>query len=228
MKVSVVVANHGRDLTMLRYSLPLYVEFIEVNIGLERSAQRNIGIKKATGDIIIWLDSDQTLSEGLVDEIKDLIRCGYTAIYIPEIIVARSFFGAIRAFERTFYVGTAIDVPRAVLRSECPLFDETISGPEDALWGSKIKGMKGTSKRPLYHHDDIGFFEYCRKKAYYSKSMKRYAQLNPDDRCLNLKYRCFDVFVEDGKWKKILRHPILTLGVFGLLIVRGVIYYANR
>ena len=89
MKVSVVVANHGRDLTVLKESLPLNIEFIEVNMGMERSAQRNIGIQRATGDIVIWLDSDQSLSEGIVEEIKDLInsmKAGQT-IYIENIIV---------------------------------------------------------------------------------------------------------------------------------------------
>lgn len=228
MKVSVVVANHGRDLTVLKESLPLYVEFIEVNLGMERSAQRNIGIQRAKGDIILWLDSDQSISEGLIEEIIDKIRCGYTAVYIPEIIVAKSFFGKIRKFEREFYTGTAIDVPRAVARLQCPLFDETLNGPEDADFGQRIRGMKSTTKLPLYHHDDISFSEYCKKKAYYSKSMARYKEKWPDDKCLNLKYRCFDVFVENGKWKKLLRHPILTLGVIFLLITRGFIYYGNK
>lgn len=224
MKTSIVVANHGRDLTVLKGSLPKKVEFIEVDLGLERSYQRNIGIKKATGDVVIWLDSDQSLSEGLVDECERLIACGYTSVYIPEIIVVKSFFGKIRKFEREFYTGTAIDVPRAVRRDCCPLFNEQLNGPEDADWGNKIIGLRGISKRPLFHHDDISLKEYFKKKSYYNKSMKKYKELWPDDKCLNIKYRCFDVFVEKGKWKKIFQHPILFVGVILLLAARGIIY----
>lgn len=228
MKVSVVVANHGRDLSVLKASLPKDVEFIEVNLGLERSVQRNIGIKQATGDIILWLDSDQSISDGLIREIKILMTLGFTALYIPEVIVAKSFFGKIRAFEREFYTATAIDVPRAILKKAFPLFDETMSGPEDADMGQRIKGLKSVTSKPLFHHDDIHFLEYCRKKAYYSKSMARYKEKWPNDPCLDLKYRCFTVFVEKRKYRKLLRHPILTLGIVFLLITRGYIYATSR
>lgn len=204
--------------------MPKGVEYIEINQGLERSVQRNMAIRKATGDIIIWLDSDQSLSPNVVKECEMLIKMGCVAVYVPEVIVVSSFFGRIRAFEREFYTGTAVDVPKAVLRSVCPLFNEELHGPEDADWGNKIWGLKCTTKAVLYHHDDIGFIDYCRKKEYYTKSMKRYAELNPNDKCLDLKYRCWNVFTEKGKWRKLVAHPILTLGIVFLLIVRGIIY----
>lgn len=224
MKTSVVVANHGRDLSVLKQSLPKDVEFIEINLGFERSKQRNMGIKKATGDIVIWLDSDQSLSEGVVKECEYLIKIGHTAVYIPEVIIASSFFGRIRAFERSFLTGTDVDVPRAILKRYCPMFDEKMSGPEDADWGQKIIGLKAVSRSVLYHHDDIGFIEYCKKKAYYTKSMKAYSEKWPNDKCLKLSYRCWTVFTEKGKWRRLLQNPLLTLGVIFLLIVRGIIY----
>lgn len=231
MRTSVVVANHGRDLTTLKKSLPRNVEFIEVNLGMERSAQRNIGIQRATGDIILWLDSDQSISPYLIEEIEHLFSMGYRALYIPEIIIAKSLFGKVRAFERTFYTGTAIDVPRAVCKKICPLFDETLHGPEDADFGQVIKrrtSMIRTTERVLYHHDDISPVEYFRKKSYYAKSLRRYKEKWPNDKCLDAKYRCFTVFVEKGKWKKLLCHPILTIGVLVILMMRTVIYLRNR
>lgn len=227
-KTSIVVANHGRDLSILKNSLPEGVEFIEVNLGFERSKQRNIGISQAKGDIIIWLDSDQSLSPYLVEEVEAMISYGYVALYIPEVIVAKSFFGKIRKFEREFYTGTPIDVPRAIRKDRFPLFDETLNGPEDADMGQRIRGLKGTTTRCLYHHDDVSFKEYCFKKSYYSKSMKRYAEKWPNDKCLNLNYRCFDVFFEKGKWKKLLQHPILSVGIFVVVFVRGIIYLKNK
>ena len=228
MKVSVVVPNHGRDLTKLRESVGNSAELVVVDCGLERSAQRNIGIRQATGDIILWLDSDQAVSAGLIKECEELVKMGFSAIYIPEIIVGRSFFARIRAFERGFLTGTAVDVPRAVIKRLCPYFDEMLNGPEDADFGQRIKGLKAISKNPLYHYDDIGLLEYLRKKAYYSKSMKRYAEKWPNDRCLNIKYRCWDVFTENGKWKQLLKHPVLSFFMFGLLAVRGIVYAINK
>jgi hypothetical protein len=226
--VSVIVPNHGRDISVLKASLPEGVELIEVDVGKERSAQRNIGINRAKGEAYLILDSDQSVSPNLIEECYLLMRYGYSCIYIPEIIVAKSFFGRIRAFEREFYTGTAVDVPRFVRASACPRFDETLSGPEDADWGNRIPGLRATSVSPLYHHDDIGFWEYCRKKAYYTKSMMAYAKKWPKDPCLNFRYRCWTVFTEKGKWKRLLRHPVFTLGVIFLLIVRGIIYVENK
>jgi glycosyltransferase involved in cell wall biosynthesis len=228
MKVSVVVANHGRDLTTLRNSIPEECELVVIDEGRERSWQRNKGIRQATGNIIIWLDSDQSLSSGLIKEIQMLIGLGFVALYIPEIIVAKSFFGKVRAFERTFYDGTVVDVPRAVLKKHCPLFDETLNGPEDADWGRKIKGLRAITKGVLYHHDDIGVVEYFKKKNYYAKSMRRYKELNPHDKVLDWKYRCVGIFIEKGKWRKILRHPILFFCVMLVVAVRAYIYIKNK
>lgn len=247
MKVSVIVPNHGRDITVLKNSLPPDVELIHINRGLERSAQRNIGIKEATGEALLILDSDQSISPGLIEECIGLMAEGYSCIYIPEIIVAKSWFGKVRAFERTFYTGTAIDVPRFVRAAVCPKFDVDLIGPEDADWANKLRIMKipagndidispgavnyvfkklkfTTSERCLYHHDDLSIWEYFRKKSFYAKSMRKYAEKWPNDKCLDWKYRCFGVFVENGKWKKIIRHPLLSLGVLTIIFIRGIIY----
>ena len=41
---------------------------------------------------------------------------------------------------------------------------------------------------------------------------------------LGLLYRYFGVFIEQGKWKKLLRHPILTFGMYFLRFLVGVKY----
>jgi len=231
MKISVIVPNHGRDLGILLESLKTSShrvdDVIVIDRGLERSKQRNMGILEAHGIAYLFLDSDHSISPDLVKECVELIKAGYSCIYIPEVIIVKSFFGRIRAFERTFYTGTAVDVPRFVKADHCPFFDESMSGPEDADWGNRIKGFRAISKNVLYHHDDISLLEYCKKKAYYSKSMNRYKKKWPNDPCLDFKYRCWTVFTEKGKWKRLLRHPILTLGIIFIILIRGVIYVRN-
>lgn len=236
--VSIVVPTHGnRDLSILKNSIydSLYknYELIIVNQNKERSVQRNFGIDKAKGEFLLWLDSDQSISPMLMSECVRIMGWhGYcNALYVPEVIIADSFFGKIRKFEREFYTGTAIDCARFIRMCDvdtgiriCPRFNEELKGPEDADFNRKIQGRIMTTTHVLYHHDDIGFLDYCKKKAYYTKSMRKYEELNPDDKCLNLKYRCWTVFVEKGKWKKIMRHPILTMGIVFLLAVRGIIY----
>lgn len=246
MLISVIVPNHGRDISTLKNSLPEDVEFLEVNLGLERSEQRNIGISNASGEGLLILDSDQSIQDGLITECICCLKAGYDCLYIPEVIVAKSLFGKIRAFERTFYTGTAVDVPRLVRAKYCPFFDKRLNGPEDADWANilrktmvpreKIDTSPGsvnyvsrplkfaTTTNVLYHHDDIGILEYIRKKIYYSKSMKMYSKKWPNDPCLNLKYRCWTVFTEKRKWKRLIKHPLLTLGIVFVLAIRGIIY----
>lgn len=104
VKVSVVVPNHGRDISQIEKvcdSIP-EVELIEVDLGLERSAQRNIGICSANGDYILVLDSDQLITKPLVYECLGIMERnpGVTSIYIPEIIRGDDWFTKLRCFER--------------------------------------------------------------------------------------------------------------------------------
>ncbi|OFW89154.1 MAG: hypothetical protein A3D75_01640 [Candidatus Levybacteria bacterium RIFCSPHIGHO2_02_FULL_37_18] len=41
-------------------------------------------------------------------------------------------------------------------------------------------------------------------------------------------YRFFGVFIENGKWKKLLRHPILVLGMYFLRFIVGLRYLAAK
>jgi hypothetical protein len=70
------------------------------------------------------------------------------------------------------------------------------------------------------------------KKAYYSKSMAAY--------CLKWKgkpvlkkqlgfyYRFLGVFIENGKWKKLLKHPILAAVMYFERVAVGFTYLCNR
>jgi glycosyltransferase involved in cell wall biosynthesis len=202
-------------------------EIIIVDEGLERSAQRNIGIKRATGEYLIWIDSDMRLHHKLLEDCILKIQ-GYTAVYIPERIVTEGWFGRLRDWERQFYNGTLVDVVRFIRTADCPLFDETLHGVEDSSWEREIikqnpSAKFSTSKYPFHHHDKVGLIKYLKKKAYYARCLNQYRRKNPDDKLLTFKYRCFEVFVQHGKWKRLIRSPHLAFGVALLLLARGLI-----
>jgi len=223
------------------------VEIIVVDEGRERSYQRNFGIKKATGEYLIWIDSDMRLHPDLLADCVEKIEegsdffnwkpgeeCSFmttkpTAVYIPERIVTEGFFGYLRDWERQFYNGSLVDVVRFIRTKDCPLFDEELHGVEDSSWERQIKNKNfATSDYPFYHHDKCDLIKYLKKKCYYAQSLNLYRRKNPGDRLVTFRYRCWQVFVENGKWKRLLRRPDLAILMFMLLFARGVIMLVQQ
>ncbi len=206
------------------------------NFGPERSAQRNFGVKKANGKYILYLDADMILSENVIFEcIEKCEKEGCFALYIPERIIGEGFWVKIRDLERSFYNATVIDCVRFVRRDkflEIGGFDESLTGPEDWDFDRRIKeiGEVDIVNAPIYHNEgEFNLRKYINKKSYYVKSFDKYIQKwGKNDKIIRKQlgfwYRYFGVFMEDGKWKRLLRHPILSGGMYGLRILVGIRY----
>jgi len=84
----------------------------------------------------------------------------------------------------------------------------------------------------FHNEDEQSLGVYLSKKAYYSGSMDAYKSKwseSPEVRKqLGLKYRYFSVFVENGKWKKLIRHPALAAGMYVLRFLVGARYLIER
>lgn len=210
------------------------------NCGPERSAQRNLGGKQSTGKYVIYLDADMILSEEVIEEcVKKCEQDNCIALYIPEKIIGEGFWIKVRDFERSFYEGTCIDAVRFIRRDkflECGGFDEQLTGPEDWDFDRRIRevGKADIIKSPLYHNENFfNITEYLRKKNYYSRSFDGYLKKwGRDDTIIKKQlggwYRYFGVFVEDGKWKKLLRHSVLTAGMYWLRGLVGIVFLMNK
>ena len=86
----------------------------------------------------------------------------------------------------------------------------------------------------IYHNEDeINLKKYIRKKIYYSGSMAYYrSKWDSGDadvkKQLGIVYRYVLVFTEMGKWKKILRNPVLFIQVFILRCIVGLAYVYTK
>jgi len=245
----IVVDNNSSDNTVKiarKFTDKVY------NKGPERSAQRNYGVKKAKGKYILYLDADMILSKKVIEEcVNKCEKAECIALYIPERIVdnikclpqempkAISWGTKVRDFERSFYNATYIDAVRFVKRDESLKvggFDESFFVAEDWDFDRRIraKGKVGIIDVPLYHNEGIfSLKRYLQKKVYYSKNLDRYIEKwEENDRTikkqLGFSYRFFGVFVENGKWKRLLRHPILTLGMYFLRGMVGIRYLIRK
>ncbi len=230
----VVVDNNSSDTTKQiakRFTKKVY------NQGLERSAQRNLGAKVSAGKYYLYLDADMMLHEGVLRESIDLMEKNpsIVALYIPEIVMGNTFFAKVRRHERSFYNATVIDCVRFIRKDIVQAiggFAEDLAGPEDWDFDKKIraKGKVALISSPVYHNEtNVTLRSYLRKKSYYSKSFNRYIQKwgadDPDiKKQFGIWYRYVIVFVEGGKWVKLITHPILTTGMLFLRLLVGIRY----
>lgn len=165
---------------------------------------------------------------------------GVSAYWIPEIRSGSGLRVKARNFERSFYDGTCIDALRlfhkSVLEATGGYDENLIAGPED--WELDIRvlatGAKcAVLKNHLIHNEKkLTLKRMLEKKAYYSKSMAAYQAKWPNHPALKKQfgfgYRFFGVFVENGKWKKLFRHPILAAVMYFERVMVGFTYLLNR
>ena len=234
----IVVDNFSEDQTIKiakQFGAKVY------QLGPERSAQRNYGVEQAQGKYILYLDADMRLSTKVIENCVN--RCKedtkITGVYIPEIIIGTGFWIKVRRFERSFYDGTVIDAVRFVPKDSFQKvagFDLRFTGPEDWDFDKKIRQLGKTVVADAHLVHDEGNFNlqhYLNKKRYYSKGFDIYSEKwgknDPDIRKqLRPFYRFIGVFIEEGKFIKLLSHPLLTLGMYFLRLWVGLLYLMRK
>jgi glycosyltransferase involved in cell wall biosynthesis len=230
----IVVDNNSTDDT--KTIARTYTDHV-FNKGPERSVQRNFGASKSHGAYYLYLDADMTLSPSVIAEAVLMMEQdnSLVGLYIPEIVQGDSFWSRVRRFERSFYDATSIDCSRFIRMSAFRYvkgFDESMSGPEDWDFDKKLKerGKVSIIASPVYHNEaNFRISTYLGKKQYYAKSFATYcAKWGADDpdikQQLGFNYRFFGVFIEKGRWKKLVAHPILTMGMYSLRFLVGISY----
>lgn len=234
----IVVDNDSQDLTKdiaAEYTDKIY------NFGPERSAQRNFGVEKSSGDWIMYIDADMILDQNVI---RDLVKAvqnnpDISAFYMPEIIVGEGFFYRVRDFERSFYDATVVDAVRFIKKEvfvRCGGFDVTLTGPEDWDLDKKIRqdGKTALVKTAIYHNEgEFSLKRYLGKKRYYIGNFDAYiakwGRSDPDiKKQFSFGYRYFGVFLEHGKWKKMFCHPILALGMYFLRFLVGLNFLLSK
>ncbi|MFZ5366171.1 MAG: glycosyltransferase [Patescibacteria group bacterium] len=208
-----------------------------------RAVQLNFGVKKSRGELIFFPDADMTFEERLVEEAANLIgKNNFDALFIPEEVTGKGLFGKIRNFERSFYNGTCIDALRIVKRGlflKAGSFDEEniAFGFDDWDFNKKIKdiGAKiGMTANKIFHHEEeLTLRKYLSKKGGYATTAEEYIQKwgkNDLDvkRQFGFWYRYFGVFTENRKWKRLIKYPILTGGMYFLRLGVGAVYLYQK
>jgi glycosyltransferase involved in cell wall biosynthesis len=82
----------------------------------------------------------------------------------------------------------------------------------------------------IYHNEsEFDLKSYLKKKAYYSFGfegyIRKWGKEDPDIQLqFGLTYRLWTIFSEKGKWKKLIKSPILVIGMYTLRVLVGLIF----
>lgn len=208
--------------------------------GPERCAQRNSGWQNATADWILILDADMIVPGKTIAAILEATGRSESnapaAYWIPEIRSGRGFRAKVRNFERSFYDATCIDALRLfrrdVLEKTGGYDEKLLPGGEDWELDIRVKALSfelALLSEPLIHNEkQLPLKRMLEKKAYYTRGFAAYKAKWPDNPAVKKQfspwYRFAGVFIEHGKWRKVLRHPILFAGIIFERLAVGMVY----
>jgi glycosyltransferase involved in cell wall biosynthesis len=202
--------------------------------GPERSAQRNLAMQRASGEIVVVLDADQYLSSRVVEECVALMIAGAHGVFIPEDTVARGFWGACKKFERDFYLegDLSAEAARGFWRDEVLAiggYDERQTGSEDWDLSDRMLARFGafdrTRARLLHDEGRVELASLLRKKRYYAeRGISDYLRVAPPHRRLPFPLRPS----VRRQWWRFLRHPLLGGGAMTMKLLEGLMSVRTR
>jgi glycosyltransferase involved in cell wall biosynthesis len=234
----IVVDNKSTDRTVeiaREYTDSVY------DCGPERSSQKNYGINIAEGVYALHLDADMILTPDLVKEACEqmLSNPNSVGLNIPLRWVGKNWIIKAKGFEREFYDNTCLDAVRffdiQAARS-IKGFDSNLFAGEDWDFDLRLRefGEIGYISSVMYHYEDetITLKDYKHKIIYYSGNLDIYKNKHRNNKTVekqfSLLYRYFYVFLEKGKWKKCIFHPLAFIRMYFLKFYMGIVFVLAR
>lgn len=222
----IVVDNHSTDATVA-IGQELADQFITA--GPERSAQRNTGIRAATSEWILWLDSDIILPPNAVALAVQTARTtAATGVALPERTIGDGFWTSVRALERECYLNAPwLHNPRLLRRDDMLArgFNEAMSGPEDADLRFRIRDAGGTvALAPvIIDHDEgrLTLRDIWQKRYYYGLSLPHLVT-HHDGAMGDQGSGVLRAYAKN--WRLLLSHPVKAVAMAGMRVMEAAGY----
>lgn len=222
---TIIVDGYSEDRTV-EIARRFDVEIIQ-NDG-SRGKARNEGIKIASGEYLLTIDSDMELSSEVISRCVKSLQDEDTiaGVVIPERSIGDSFWVGIRDFERQFYSGTGVESPRFFpmdLVYKHNGYDEDLIFYEESTLPKKLAksgyDVMNRIDAQIYHHEeDFSLKDWLWKKYYYGQTafqfISRYnnvasPQINPISR--------IGIFLK--RPRRLINRPIYGAGTLALKVM---------
>lgn len=183
-----------------------------------RSKARNIGAEKATGELILFLDSDMELTPKVVGKCVKKVEEGYDAVITPEVSIGVGFWARSKAVEKSCYIDDELIEASRLFKREVfeavKGYDPELEAGEDWDLNHRIRkaGYRvGRINASTKHHEGkLSLRETMLKKHYYGKMLKRYRIKHAKEAKQQLKLIRL-AFIRN--WKELAKDPIHALGM---------------
>ncbi|MBI2011685.1 glycosyltransferase [Candidatus Daviesbacteria bacterium] len=186
--------------------------------GPERSAQRNFGAKKASGDYLLFLDADMALSKNLIEKCLNATSEKKTIWAIKEKSIGRSFWGKALALERNCYIDQDYIIAARFFSKKDFLkiggYDPNLPAGEDWDLTQRFinKGYRiQIINTPIIHHESTdSILNLLKKEYYYIKNIQKYAKKHPNA-FKNQSSIIYRIKIWLKCWEELIKYPLLTL-----------------
>lgn len=193
------------------------------NYGPERSAQRNFGVDKSSGEFVAIIDSDMELTPHVIQDCVDVMHYKATTrgVIIPEESFGVGFWAHCKRLERSFYQGNnAIEAARFFTRGTFLAvggYDEAMVSGEDWDLSARVRNLGRIERiHSIIRHNE-GHFKLAkslRKKFYYAGQSRAYLKKNAVGHKLSAEtgpLKRYKLFF--SRPQKLLVNPFVGLGM---------------
>lgn len=146
------------------------------------SLQRNLGARALRGDIVGFVDADMIVGRHVVEQAVEQIEAGAGSVVVPERSFGDTYWAKVRTFERSMYLGRAIESPRFLtydLFEAIGGFDENLIAMEDNDLGLRARAQARvgrTSDVVLHDEGPLTYRAAFRKKAGYASGIAAFGR----------------------------------------------------
>jgi len=235
----IIVDNYSSDDTVKK-AKKFKVKMKIIQQKCNPALARNIGVINSKGKYVLFLDSDQAVSQNLIEEcVKKCEKDETGMIIIPEVYVGKNFWACCSAAWKNCYSETEKNCddnwhietyrPRFFLKEHIirvGMFNSTLLWGEDCDLYNRLKRIKIKEKwceSKIYHYEPTSVTKLLIKNLRYGGSMPIFMQQTKKHIFLLLVRRTFLTLKE--VIKRFKKSPSIIIGCIILLCLK--IYFIN-